>query len=162
MRQDEFNDKTFDLVEQVTKTADFDGADIDLEGHPGANIYTFVGEVGTAGGALDGATTNWQLCLYHAPESAVTPDTAGTYVKVPDAQMLRRSAQVTRLATLTVADGAFAGISHADHDVTAYGVGYIPDGVNRFLRVRYEATGSPGSTIFTTFKQLHLGRIPEA
>jgi len=158
--QDQFHDRTFDRVEQVTKTADFDGADIDLLGYPAANVYVDVAEVGTAGGALDGATTNWQLCLYHAPESTVTPDTAGTYVLVPDAQMLRRADQVTRLATLTVADGAFAGISADDHDEQAYGVGYIPDGLHRFLRVRYEATGSPGSTIFTAFAQKFLGRIP--
>lgn len=147
------NHEKWNRVERVTKTADFDGADIDRLGYAESLITVDVQEAGTAGGALD-ADNKWELKLYHADDSG--SDTAGTYAVVPAAQLVHKQTHAATFAETTT--GSFAVIDAATEDEQAYHVAYI--GVKRWLRVRYEATGSPGSTIFSTFHRQSGGVIP--
>lgn len=124
-------------VERITKTADFDGATIDGNASNGQMIIVDVGEVGTAGGALD-ASNKWDLKLYTAPDVDGSP---GDWAVAPESTMRR---DITTATTT----GIFATIDAADEDEQPYRVSYT--GPNRFRRVRYEATGSPGSTDFVT------------
>lgn len=144
-------------VERTTKTADFDGATIDRVGYPGSTIICDVQEVGTAGGALD-ASNFWEYKLYHGLEDPATPDTVLTssWAVVPADQLVHEEAFRATFAETTT--GSFAIIDAATEDERPYRVGYI--GTRRFLRVRQEATGSPGSTIMTTFHEQFGGPIP--
>lgn len=146
--KDLFSSTRIALSETATKTADYDGATMDLIGYADNLVLVHVGEVGTAGGALD-ASNKWDLKLYHAPDDGT--GSAGTWAIVPDEQLSVASG-------IDPADvGIFATIDAADEDVADYAVGYR--GINRFVRVRYEATGSPGSTIFSSHLVQAVGRL---
>ena len=135
-------------IQRNTITADADGTTIDRVGYPESMIVV---DVGVTAGPAD-ATNFWELKLYHAIEDPATPDAAlaSDWGVVPEEQLVGALAGTTT--------GAFALINDAAEDAKQYRVAYI--GVKRFLRVRFEATLSPGSTDFVTTHIQSGGVIP--